>query len=179
MGWGYAFHQHSDLTHPSTVQPPWIQAIKLKHLGDITLKEVSEIPFSAADSPLESAMPFHPVSQREATMSPSSRSTNLECCQGYLQPKDGNVVSYHKKQSYQCRCLICALLCRSLLNGDAQPILYQRTNVNFHPQFRLHTSLKSTGQKQIPWPWTQLCVTPVLTLLTVYIILYNPFQRVP
>lgn len=63
-GWEYTFHWHSDLTHLSSVQSPWIKVIKLKHFEDITLKEVNEIPSYATDLPLELAMPFHPVSQR-------------------------------------------------------------------------------------------------------------------
>ena len=91
-------------------------------------------------------MPSHPVSERQAVVSPSSHSTNLGHCQGYLQPKEGSAVSYHKKQSCQCRCLICTLLCRSVLTRDVQPSLHQRTNVNFHPQVKLHTSPKSMGK---------------------------------
>lgn len=143
---------------------------------------VSEIHFPAAASSLESAMPSHPVSQRQTMVSPPSHPTNLGHCQRYLQPKKGNAISYHKKQSCQCRCLMCTLLCRSVLNREALPSSYGRTDVNLHPQVKLQLVWKArgdVGQEQTPWHWTQLCVTPVLTLLTTYTILHKPLQGVP
>lgn len=139
------------------------------------------IHFPAADTSLEPAMPSHPVPQRQTTASPPTHSTNLGHCQGYLQPKEGNAVSYHKKQSCQCRCFMCAL-CRSVLNREAVPSSYGRTDVSLHPQVKLHQVCKAggnVGQRKIPWHWTQLCVTPMLTLLTTYIIRHKPLQGVP
>lgn len=142
---------------------------------------MSEIYFPAADSPLESAMLPRLVSQREATVPASSQSTNLGHCQENLEPKEGNAVSYHKKKSGWCRCFLCALLCKSVLTKGAQRSLHQTTDVNFHPQFKLHTGLKSMAKcrpRSNTLALEKLCVTPVLTLLTTSIILYKPFQRV-
>lgn len=183
-GWGYTVHWHSDFTHLSIVQPTWIQVIKLKDFRDISLKMcVSEIYFPAADTSLESAMSPHPVPQRQTMVSPPSHSTNLGHCQGYLQPKEGNAVSYHKTQSCHCRCLMCTLLWRSVLSREALPSSYGRTDVSLHPQVKLQLIMEfaqgNVGQEQIPWHWTQLCVTPVETLLTTYTILHKPLQGVP
>lgn len=104
---------------------------------------MSEIHFPAAASSLESAMPSHPVSQRQTMVSPPSHPTNLGHCQRYLQPKEGNAISYHKKQSCQCRCLMCTLLCGSVLNREALPSSYGRTDVN------LSTSQTTTGLKSM------------------------------
>lgn len=112
-----------------------------------------------------------------------SHSTNLGHCQGYLQPKEGNAVSYHKTQSCHCRCLMCTLLWRSVLSREALPSSYGRTDVSLHPQVKLQLIMEfaqgNVGQEQIPWHWTQLCVTPVETLLTTYTILHKPLQGVP
>lgn len=108
--------------------------------------------------------------------------SNLGHCQGYLQPKEGNAVSYHKKQSCQCRCLMCTLLSRSVLNREALPSSHGRTDVSLHPQVKLQLIWKAggnVGQGQILWHWTQLCVPPLLTLLTTDTILHNPLQGVP
>lgn len=165
------------------MQPAWIQVIKLKNFRDISLKDVCEWnPFPCCRHIFGTSNAFPSFPQRQTTVSPPSHSTNLGHCQGYLQPKEGNEVSYHKKQSCQCRCLMCTLLSRSVLNREALPSSHGRTDVSLHPQVKLQLVWKSggnVGQGQILWHWTQLCVPPVLTLLTADTILHNPLQGVP